>query len=68
VNVCEGVQCIVTHIFMLCVLRLPGHMGIANSDGVIFDFAGPYTINADSMTFGAPTRYLTLDPHKYVCE
>lgn len=29
--------------------------------GVIFDFAGPYCVNRDSMAFGAPTRYLTLE-------
>lgn len=39
-----------------------GHMGICDSQGVIWDFAGPYTINHDDMAFGAPTRYLQLDP------
>jgi hypothetical protein len=37
-------------------------MGITNSEGVIFDFAGPYTISRDDMAFGSPTRYLTLSP------
>lgn len=40
----------------------PGHMGIADSRGVIYDFAGPYTIGEDHMAFGRPTRYLPLDP------
>lgn len=39
-----------------------GHMGIADSRGVIYDFAGPYTIGEDHMAFGRPTRYLQLDP------
>lgn len=37
-------------------------MGIADSRGVIYDFAGPYTIGVDDMAFGRPTRYLQLDP------
>lgn len=40
----------------------PGHMGIADSRGVIYDFAGPYTIGEDNMAFGRPTRYLQLEP------
>lgn len=39
-----------------------GHTGICDSEGVIWDFAGPYTIGTDDMAFGAPTRYLQLDP------
>lgn len=35
-----------------------GHMGLADSKGTIFDFAGPYTINRDNFTFGTATRYL----------
>ena len=37
-------------------------MGIADSRGVIYDFAGPYTIGVDNMALGRPTRYLQLDP------
>lgn len=37
-------------------------MGIADSRGVIYDFAGPFTIGEDHMAFGKPTRYLQLDP------
>lgn len=29
-----------------------GHTGIAMSDGVIHDFAGPYTIGIDDLAFG----------------
>ena len=39
-----------------------GHIGIADSDGVIHDFAGPYTINRGQMAFGSPTRYLQINP------
>lgn len=39
-----------------------GHMGIALSNGVIRDFAGPYFVSEDHMAFGRPTRYLVLDP------
>ncbi|XP_075165895.1 transmembrane protein 222 [Haematobia irritans] len=42
-----------------------GHMGIAMSNGVIRDFAGPYFVSEDNMGFGRPTRYLRLNP-KYV--
>lgn len=41
-----------------------GHMGLCDSRGRVHDFAGPYTIGVDDMAFGAPTRYLTLDPKK----
>uniref|UniRef100_A0A1Q3F8Z0 Protein with signal anchor n=1 Tax=Culex tarsalis TaxID=7177 RepID=A0A1Q3F8Z0_CULTA len=39
-----------------------GHMGIAMSNGVIRDFAGPYFVSEDNMGFGRPTRYLQLEP------
>ena len=39
-----------------------GHTGISNSHGVIYDFAGPYTIGKQHMAFGPPTRYIQLDP------
>ncbi|CAF0849466.1 unnamed protein product [Rotaria sordida] len=38
-----------------------GHMGIARTDGVIRDFAGPYYVSEDDMAFGLPTRYLQLN-------
>lgn len=50
-----------TPIPVLTWLALPvGHMGIADSRGVIYDFAGPYTISVDNMSFGKTTRYLQL--------
>ena len=30
--------------------------------GLIYDFAGPYHIGKEHMAFGAPTRYIQLDP------
>lgn len=36
-------------------------MGIATSTGVIRDFAGPYHVAEDRMTFGKPTKYWQLD-------
>ncbi|KAL7288989.1 transmembrane protein 222 [Trichogramma pretiosum] len=43
------------------LLPFIGHMGIANSGGVIRDFAGPYHVSEDNMAFGWPTRYWQLD-------
>jgi hypothetical protein len=34
------------------LLPFIGHTGIAMSDGVIYDFAGPYTISIDDLSFG----------------
>ncbi len=34
------------------ILPFIGHTGIAMSDGVIHDFAGPYTITIDDLAFG----------------
>lgn len=34
------------------LLPFIGHTGIAMSDGVIHDFAGPYTITVDDLAFG----------------
>lgn len=39
-----------------------GHTGIADSQGIIHDFAGPYHIGVGKMAFGSPTRYIQLDP------
>ncbi|CAL2031182.1 unnamed protein product [Caenorhabditis brenneri] len=39
-----------------------GHMGIANSRGVIRDFAGSFYVAEDDMGFGWPTRYWQLAP------
>ena len=39
-----------------------GHTGIADSRGVIYDFAGPFSIAVDDLSFGRPYLYLELDP------
>ncbi len=39
-----------------------GHVGICTSDGIIFDFAGPFFISIDNLAFGHPTRYVQLKP------
>ena len=41
-----------------------GHMGITDSRGVVYDFAGPYHIGVDDLAFGAAIRYIQLDPSK----
>lgn len=38
-----------------------GHMGIALSNGIIRDFAGPYFVSEDNMAFGRPTKYWQLN-------
>lgn len=38
-----------------------GHMGVAMSNGVIRDFAGPYYVSEDAMAFGRPTKYWQLN-------
>lgn len=43
------------------LIPIVGHMGIAYSDGIITDFAGPYYVSKDSMAFGRPTKYWQLD-------
>lgn len=43
---------------------LIGHTGICNAEGVIHDFAGPYTVTVDNMAFGNPTKYWQLDLSK----
>ncbi|KAG2394003.1 hypothetical protein C9374_003767 [Naegleria lovaniensis] len=55
--------CIVWTPIPLITWLLPfiGHMGIATSQGVIHDFAGPYYISVDDFAFGKPTRYLALE-------
>jgi hypothetical protein len=56
--------CIVWSPLPLITLFIPfiGHLGICDSEGLIYDFAGPYTIGEEFMAFGHPTRYLQLDP------
>lgn len=37
-----------------------GHCGVCDSEGVVYDFAGPYFVRCDSMAFGWPTKSLPL--------
>lgn len=46
------------------VIPIIGHTGIANSEGIIYDFGGSYYIAVDNFTFGRPTKYLQLNPDK----
>ncbi|CAH0550479.1 unnamed protein product [Brassicogethes aeneus] len=48
--------------FLTWLFPIIGHMGIALSNGVIRDFAGPYFVSEDNMAFGRPTKYLQLTP------
>ena len=43
------------------ILPFIGHMGIADSRGIIHDFAGPYYIGEDCMAFGNPAKYWRID-------
>ena len=58
--------------FPLCIVWTPlpliswilpciGHTGICDSRGVIYDFAGPYTISTDDFSFGKTRKYVKLD-------
>lgn len=38
-----------------------GHTGIGMADGVLHDFAGPYTITVDDLAFGETHKYVPLD-------
>lgn len=46
------------------IFPIIGHMGIANTSGIIRDFAGPYFVSEDDMAFGWPTKYWILDPYR----
>ncbi|KAK4885329.1 hypothetical protein RN001_001600 [Aquatica leii] len=50
--------------FLTWFIPIIGHMGIALSTGVIRDFAGPFYVGEDSMSFGQPTKYWQLESHK----
>ncbi|KAG3078537.1 hypothetical protein PI124_g14158 [Phytophthora idaei] len=43
------------------VLPFIGHLGIADSKGIIHDFEGTNAIGRDKFLFGIPTRYVQLD-------
>jgi hypothetical protein len=47
------------------VVRLKNYyQNIIISVHIKYDFAGPYSIGVGRMAFGAPTRYIQLDPSK----
>ena len=46
------------------ILPFIGHTGICDSEGVIHDFSGPYSITIDDFAFGDPTKYTQLKPSK----
>ncbi len=56
-------QCIVWTQLPLISWFLPmiGHTGITDSDGIVYDFAGPFTINRNEMAFGRPLKYVKLN-------
>jgi hypothetical protein len=43
-----------------------GHTGITDSQGVIYDFAGPYTVQRGELAFGRPLKTIRLkvDPSR----
>ncbi|RYG93739.1 DUF778 domain-containing protein [archaeon] len=51
-------------IIYLVLLISQGHTGIADSEGCIYDFAGPYTIGVGKLAFSSPAKYVQLDPAK----
>mmetsp|Transcript_31967 Transcript_31967/g.48936 ORF Transcript_31967/g.48936 Transcript_31967/m.48936 type:complete len:140 (-) Transcript_31967:22-441(-) len=38
-----------------------GHTGIGDSRGILHDFAGPYTISIDDLSFGETHKYVVLN-------
>ena len=38
-----------------------GHTGICGTDGIIYDFAGPYFISKDDFAFGETYKYVQLE-------
>lgn len=47
--------------FLTWLFPFIGHMGIATSQGIIRDFAGPYYVSENDMAFGRPTKYWILE-------
>ncbi|KAL4459711.1 hypothetical protein ABPG73_002245 [Tetrahymena malaccensis] len=46
--------------FITWIIPIIGHTGIALSNGVIHDFAGPYFISVDNFAFGKPLKYVKI--------
>nr|CCA26294.1 conserved hypothetical protein [Albugo laibachii Nc14] len=57
--------CIVWCPLPLIGLFIPfiGHLGIADSKGIIYDFAGSYLIGKEFFAFGNPARYVQFPIH-----
>lgn len=54
--------------FLTYLIPCIGHTGIANSEGIIHDFAASFYVNIDDFSFGKPTKYYQLeltDKEKY---
>ena len=49
---------------LTCCCPCVGHMGIADSQGRIHDFAGPYRIGVDDFMVGCVLRYYTVPIQK----
>ena len=47
------------------VLPFVGHLGVADSRGVIYDFAGPYYVGKGDLAFGRTARYVQLAPSRF---
>ena len=44
------------------IIPIIGHVGICNSEGIVYDFASPpYYVSVDDMIFGNPTKVFTLE-------
>ena len=43
------------------LLPFIGHTGICDAEGVIYDFAGDYTVSRDDFAFGKVHKYFKLD-------
>lgn len=53
---------------LTCCFPCIGHMGIADSNGIIYDFQGPYFVQSDNMMLGPATRYMRLDPNQITAD
>lgn len=48
--------------FLTWIFPFVGHMGICNSEGITYDFAGSFYISEGNLAFGKTTRYIQLRP------
>ena len=47
--------------FLTYIFPYIGHTGIANSEGIIHDFAASFYVSIDDFSFGNPTKYYQLE-------